>query len=89
LIEISGGVNLLDAYYFVKNYTNVAEQFELIDYSHNPLIFCNSLLLIRLLLSVTESERAEGAFHMKLLSTLNLDTTAHITCNPNSTTFLF
>jgi hypothetical protein len=54
LTVINNGFDLLDIFYFMKNFSNVGYQFEMIDYSHTPLIFCNSLNFFRQLLSVPE-----------------------------------
>ena len=82
--SIAADVDELDVFYFVKNYLNVANQFELIDYSHNPLVFCNSLKFIRMLLSVPEEFRRNGLFHQMLLDQLSIDEITKIKCNPNS-----
>lgn len=82
--SISADVDVLDVFYFVKNYLNVANQFELIDYSHNPLIFCNSLRFMRLILSVPEEFRRNGLFHQMLLDQLSIDAIKKIKCNPNN-----
>ncbi len=81
------GADTLDIFYFIKNYINVANQFEMIDYSHNPLIYCNSLNLFRMLLSVPEEYRENGRFHNLLIEKINIKKINQIGCNPNATSF--
>lgn len=81
---IGQGCDLLDVFYFVKNYTNVANQFGLIDFSHNPLIFCNSRNLFLSMLRVPEKFRKKGFFHSLLLNSLSDDQVRNIPCNPSS-----
>ena len=81
------GVDFLDSFYFVKNFVNVANQFEMIDYLHNPLVYCNSLSLFRLLLSVPDAFRSNGKFHALLIDSINIPSISHIPCNPGAKTF--
>lgn len=81
---IGRGCDLLDVFYFIKNYTNVANQFGLIDFSHNPLIFCNSRNLFLNMLRVPEEFRRNGIFHSLLLNSLADSRLRQIPCNPSS-----
>lgn len=83
------GADILDVFYFIKNYINVGNQFEMIDYSHNPLCYCNSLNLFRMLLSIPEEYRANSRFHNLLIEKINISEINHISCNPNATSFRF
>ncbi len=83
------GADKLDVFYFIKNYINVGNQFEMIDYSHNPLCYCNSLNLFRMLLSIPEEYRANSRFHNLLIEKMNITKINHISCNPNATSFRF
>lgn len=75
--------DFIDIFYFIKNYLNVAHQFEFINFSHTPLIFCNSLRLFELLLSVPDEFREKGKFHKMLMDKLTVDEIEDISCNPN------
>lgn len=89
LANINYNLDGLDIFYFVKNFVNVANQFELIDYSHTPLLFCNSLHFFRMLLSVPEEMRAHGKFHMLLLEAMTPKSIPLPNCNKGSDTFVF
>lgn len=84
LESIGTGCDLLDVFYFVKNYANVANQFGLIDFSHNPLIFCNSRSLFCSLLSVPEHFRKDGFFHFALCNCLASEKIRKIPYNPSA-----
>lgn len=89
LTAINGSNDLLDTYYFVKNYINVANQFEMIDYSHNPLIYCNSLFMFRLLLNVPNEHRMNGIFHLELIKEMTPQGLKLPECNKNSSKLTF
>lgn len=61
----------IDLYYYIKNYVNVANQFELIDYSHNPMIFNNSAILMNLMLSVPKEMRINGKLHDQIIKDMS------------------
>lgn len=66
----SGAVDSIEAFYFIKNYSNVSDQFSLIGITHNPLIFCNSREFIVSLLLVHRDLKVSGKFHDRLLDVL-------------------
>lgn len=68
---LSNDFTFLEKFYFIKSYVNFANQFELIDFSHKPIFFNNSLILLNLLLSVPSELKSFGKFHDILLERLS------------------